>query len=284
VKYETEKKESQIELLGKEAALQALQLQNDRLQIDRQRFALAQSQLLLTEADLQIAKSSLQLANQEERILLQQIDSAQRVRTLQETKRKTELQALQLRNRELEVRQRNAVILGLAVILVLGGLLAWSVQRRSRLAAAALDASWKEKKPELDSLFSPLVAPLERLRRFCQRGYEQQVELKCHCGCVLGCPLFTLGAEVCNQEEALHKKIKEILVQYHTYIESAIRDAHAQGLIDAPDPAAKARMLFAYSEGLLTQARILNDAEVLREMADGVMGILGVKKDQRQAA
>jgi TetR/AcrR family transcriptional regulator, transcriptional repressor for nem operon len=110
------------------------------------------------------------------------------------------------------------------------------------------------------------------------------VELKCHCGCVLGCPLFTLGAEVCNQEEALHKKIKEILGQYHTYIESAIRDAHTHGLIDAPDAAAKARMLFAYSEGLLTQARILNDAEVLREMGDGMMGILGVRKDARKAA
>jgi TetR/AcrR family transcriptional regulator, transcriptional repressor for nem operon len=155
---------------------------------------------------------------------------------------------------------------------------------KSELAAEALDTNWQQRKPEMDELFSPLVPPLERLRRFCQRGYEKQVELKCHCGCVLGCPLFTLGAEVCNQEEALHKKIKEILVQYHTYIESAIRDAHAQGLIDAPDPASKARMLFAYSEGLLTQARILNDAEVLREMADGVMGILGVKQDQRQAA
>ena len=43
-------------------------------------------------------------------------------------------------------------------------------------------------------------------------------------------------------------------------------------------------MMFAYSEGLLTQARILNDAEVLREMADGVMGILGVKPAVRKAA
>jgi TetR/AcrR family transcriptional regulator, transcriptional repressor for nem operon len=155
---------------------------------------------------------------------------------------------------------------------------------KSELAAAALEATWQQKKPELDELFSPTVPPLDRLRRFCQRGYERQVELKGHCGCVLGCPLFTLGAEVCNQDEALHKKIKEILGIYHTYIESAIRDAHAQGMIDAPDPSAKARMLFAYSEGLMTQARILNDVEVLKEMADGVMGILGAKTEQRKAA
>src|ERR1044071_6028054 len=152
------------------------------------------------------------------------------------------------------------------------------------LAAAALDAMWQTKKPELDAIFSPTVPPLERLRRFCEQGYKRQVELKCHCGAVLGCPLFTLGAEVCNQDQKLHKKIKEILGHYHTYLESAIRDAHTAGLIEAHDPAAKARMLFAYAEGLLTQARILNDLEVLREMADGIMGILGVKTVTRKAA
>ena len=155
---------------------------------------------------------------------------------------------------------------------------------KSDLAADALEMSWQERKPEMDALFSPTVPPLERLRRFCELGYKKQAELKCKCGCVLGCPLFTLGAEVCNQEEKLHKKIKEILGHHHTYIESAIRDAHNLGLINAPDAASKARMLFAYSEGLMTQARILNDAEVLREMSEGVMGILGVKSAKAKAA
>jgi TetR/AcrR family transcriptional repressor of nem operon len=155
---------------------------------------------------------------------------------------------------------------------------------KSDLAAAALEMSWQERKPEMDALFSPTVPPLERLRRFCELGYKKQAELKCKCGCVLGCPLFTLGAEVCNQEVKLHEKIKEILGHHHTYIESAIRDAHNLGLINAPDAASKARMLFAYSEGLMTQARILNDAEVLREMSEGVMGILGVKTSKAKAA
>lgn len=157
-------------------------------------------------------------------------------------------------------------------------------ESKSDVAVAALDATWLQKQPELDALFSPTVPPLERLRNFCNRGYEMQKEMKCHCGCVLGCPLFTLGAEVCNQEVKLHNKIKDLLGRYHTYIESAIRDAHAQGLIHAPDAAAKARIIFAYSEGLMTQARILNDAEVLGEMAEGVLGILGTKSLTRKAA
>ena len=158
-------------------------------------------------------------------------------------------------------------------------------ESKADLAAAALDDVWQQRQPELDKIFSPTVPPLERLRKFCESGYAKQKEMKAQCGCVLGCPLFTLGAEVCNQEEPkLHTKIKEVLGHYHSYIESVIRDAHAQGFISAPDPASKARMLFAYSEGLLTQARIVNDVEVLREMADGIMGILGVKSTTRAAA
>jgi TetR/AcrR family transcriptional repressor of nem operon len=157
-------------------------------------------------------------------------------------------------------------------------------ESKSDLAAAALDSNWQERKPELDAIFSPTVPPLERISNFCQVGYLKQAELKKECGCVLGCPLFTLGSEICNQEVKLHAKIKEILGNYHRYIETAIRDAHAAGEIDAPDAAAKARMLFAYSEGLMTQARILNDAEVLREMPQGVLSILGAKQTRRNAA
>jgi TetR/AcrR family transcriptional regulator, transcriptional repressor for nem operon len=157
-------------------------------------------------------------------------------------------------------------------------------QSKCDLAAAALDIGWAERKPQMDSIFSPTLPPLERLRRFCRMEYDEQKKMKEQCGCVLGCPLFTLGAEVCNQEHRLHTQIKEILEQMHRYFESTIRDAHAQGLVDAPDAAGKARMLFAYSEGLLTQARIMNEVEVLRELEDGILGILGVKKTERRAA
>ena len=152
------------------------------------------------------------------------------------------------------------------------------------LAAAALDIGWAERKPIMDALFSPTVPPLERFRNFCQMEYEEQKKIKEQFGCVLGCPLFTLGSEVCNQEHRLHKQIKDIFEQFHCYFETAIRDAHAQGLINAPDAAGKARMLFAYSEGLLTQARIMNQVDVLREMEGGMLGILGAGTTTERAA
>src|ERR1043165_5914310 len=71
------------------------------------------------------------------------------------------------------------------------------------LAAAALEDNWTKQKPQMDAIFSPTLPPLERIRRFCEEGYKKQVELKAHCGTVRGCPLFTLGSEVCNQDQKL---------------------------------------------------------------------------------
>ena len=132
---------------------------------------------------------------------------------------------------------------------------------KSELAAEALDASWQDKQVELDRIFSPMVPPLDRIRKYCEFSYKFQSEIKEKYGRVLGCPQFALGSEVCTQEDRLQKKIQEILDYKRKYLESAIRDAHAAGLIKAPDPAAKARMILAYYEGLLTQARIQNDVE-----------------------
>src|SRR5438105_10595947 len=82
---------------------------------------------------------------------------------------------------------------------------------KADLASAALDEEWQRRRPELDSLFSPTIPPLERLKKYCDYGYRLQSEIRGKCGCVLGCPLFTLGAEVSTQEDKLQKKIQRIL-------------------------------------------------------------------------
>ena len=155
---------------------------------------------------------------------------------------------------------------------------------KSDLAAAAIETDWERRRPALDALFSPTAAPLDRLRGFCNFAYRKQLEVKKSCGCVLGCPLFTLGAEICLQEPKLRAKVQFVLEQYRKYLESAIRDAQAAGDLHTRDPARAARVVFAYYEGLLTQARIQNNVEVLREMAAGVLGILGLKPEESVAA
>jgi TetR/AcrR family transcriptional repressor of nem operon len=151
---------------------------------------------------------------------------------------------------------------------------------KADLASAALDVSWGCHRVELDSIFSPTVPPLERFRRYCDYGYKFQGEMQKKCGCVLGCPLFTLGVEICTQEVELRTKVQQILEHKRKYLESAIRDAHAAGQIFAPDAAAKARILFAYYQGLQAEARIRNSLEVLQDALRGTYDLLGVKDQE----
>ncbi|HTV40614.1 MAG TPA: TetR/AcrR family transcriptional regulator [Candidatus Sulfotelmatobacter sp.] len=153
-------------------------------------------------------------------------------------------------------------------------------QSKAELATEAFEASWQSKQAELDGIFSPMVPPLERIRKYCDFTYKIQQEMKQKYGRALGCPQFCLGAEVSTLEGQLQKKIQEILDYKRRYLESAIRDADAAGIIRAPDAGAKARMILAYYEGLLTQARIQNDVEVLRDSVGGIFALLGVKEGE----
>ena len=150
---------------------------------------------------------------------------------------------------------------------------------KADLALAALDEEWSRRRQELDAVFSPTIPPLQRLQNLCTKSYQIQAEIKEKYGSVLGCPQFCLGAEICTQEDLLQKKVQEMLEYKRMHIESAIRDAHAAGLVDAPDAAAKSRTVFAYYQGLLTQARIQNNLEILREAAHGSFEVLGVLQE-----
>ena len=149
---------------------------------------------------------------------------------------------------------------------------------KAELAVAAIDHEWQRHRPELDAIFSPVVPPLERIKKYCEYGYALQAEWKAKCGHVLGCALFTLGSEVCTQESVLVHKVQEILDQKRKYLESAIRDANSMGLIHVSDCASKARLLFTYYEGLLTEARIQNNLEVLRNAVSGTYELLGLQE------
>jgi len=154
---------------------------------------------------------------------------------------------------------------------------------KSELAAAALEADWQKNCGDLDRIFSPTVSPLERFRKYFDFIYVKLAALKERCGAVLGCPLFALGSEVCTQDTVLRDKIREILGRKQKYYESAIRDAHAQELIHAPDARAKAEVLFAFVQCVLTQARIQNDLEVLQRAYPALLELLGAKTLQSAA-
>jgi TetR/AcrR family transcriptional repressor of nem operon len=148
---------------------------------------------------------------------------------------------------------------------------------KSELTAAALEAEWNKSKANMDALFSPTVPPLERFDRYFDYLHDRLAELQEACGSILGCRLLSIATEVGTQDEGVRATVDRIWNRKINYFVSAIRDAHAQGLIEAPDPEAKAKALFACYHGTLAQARIQNDVELICGLKQVARDVLGVK-------
>jgi TetR/AcrR family transcriptional regulator, transcriptional repressor for nem operon len=146
------------------------------------------------------------------------------------------------------------------------------------LATAALEADWHRKKPLFDEIFSPAVPPLQRITDYFDHVGKAQKARRRQCGWVLGCPVFSLGSEVCTQDTAIGVKVREILDCQVLYFETAVRDAAAQKVVRTPDARATARWLFALYLGTLTLARIRNDPRLLGELRAGALALLGVRQ------
>ncbi len=144
------------------------------------------------------------------------------------------------------------------------------------LVVAALDAHWEGRRLDLDRIFSPQVAPLERLRGYFKHVFERQSAVRVKYGRVLGCFHNSVGSECIQATSAIAAKVQEVLSSYILYLESSIRDAQAAGLVRGDDPAASARSLFAYVEGALGQARIHDNPEILRSLPEAGFALLGV--------
>lgn len=152
---------------------------------------------------------------------------------------------------------------------------------KTELALAVIEEVSRDVFATLDRIYSPIVPPLERIRNEACWGYQYQKEISEKFGRVLGCPLFSLGAEVGTREEGLVLKIKEILDKHLRYYESALLDAQNQQLISVTPVAPIARRLLAYAEGMLTQARIHNDLTYIAEIEQGFMAMLEILVRQR---
>lgn len=147
-------------------------------------------------------------------------------------------------------------------------------ESKHALAVAAIEQGWEDFRKRLDAIFSASKPPVERLLGCMRELRREQVEMQARHGRVLGCPIHSLGNEMGPMDPELREVLRSKMGQYLRYFESAIRDAHAEGKIEAPDAAGKARILFAYSEGLLAHARIWNDLSVLDSLEEGLRDLL----------
>jgi len=150
---------------------------------------------------------------------------------------------------------------------------------KAELAVAALERMWKDDwKPRMDTAFSPSVDPITRLSLYLESIYQSQVKIKLEHGKVLGCPVCSVGSEISTQEVDVNATVREIFLRKRKYYESTIRDAMADGLIEPCDAAEKAAALAGLIEGIVSQARIMNDPEYVRHLPSMGLGLLPLKR------
>jgi TetR/AcrR family transcriptional regulator, transcriptional repressor for nem operon len=137
---------------------------------------------------------------------------------------------------------------------------------KSDLAVTALREAWEKQVPDWESLFARTRPAWERIQHVCALVYERQLAEKERTGRVLGCPLCSLGSELSTRDIAIRDEVSLILDCQRDYWQRAIEDGQAEGVFDDGDARARADGAMAYLIGLVTQAKLHDDVEILRDL------------------
>jgi TetR/AcrR family transcriptional repressor of nem operon len=151
----------------------------------------------------------------------------------------------------------------------------YAFKTKSDLAVAAFEEDSSKKRPIMDRIFSSQEPPLVRLANYCDQTVNDQLEKYQSFGRVLGCPFASVGCELSTQDEAIRQKTEEIAERVVRYLAGAIRDAAQEGSIKTDDPTQLAKEAYCFVVGLLMQAKIQNNPEMLKRLNPGLARILG---------
>jgi TetR/AcrR family transcriptional regulator, transcriptional repressor for nem operon len=149
---------------------------------------------------------------------------------------------------------------------------------KSELAVAAYQSHWEKAASDYNRIFSALVSPLDRLRNYCAYiEYNMQQGIK-KTNKMPGCPYSLVGAELSLIDEAMRQQVETMFGGIVRFIEQALRDAQHEGSIDPSiDPHTMAEDLYSFILGLLLQAKVRNDANLLHRLEPTIMAMIGAK-------
>ena len=148
---------------------------------------------------------------------------------------------------------------------------------KSELAIAAIAAYRADRVIKVMSFFGPSSSALEPVWKYLDLVVHEQISAYEQNGQVLGCPLFTLGSEICTQDEGLRAVIAELLTSGLKFFEDCLRNAAASGEIEDKNIELKGRLLWAFYEGTLTRARIENNPELVRHLCSEAIEFIGAR-------
>jgi len=148
-------------------------------------------------------------------------------------------------------------------------------ESKAELTKAAIEAWWQERsRPIIESSFAEGVPPLERLKRYFEAIYENQMRIKREGGTLLGCAFFRLAIEGEGVEPDVRETARHALARKRKYFVQAIDDAKQAGLIKVDDVEAATQAVYSLFEGALARARIQDSPEPLKGIYEQVLRLL----------
>lgn len=146
------------------------------------------------------------------------------------------------------------------------------------LVIAALQFGWRASADGLYAeAFDRRLHPLDRFNQLADltyshhRGMKEAAEWKAE----QGCPFGNVGAETGVDDQRVRDAVHAIYEAEATFFEGALADAVAMGAIPPCDVADTARWMVAWQTGLLTHAKVYNDAGWLRQLVPGWGRLIG---------
>lgn len=131
IKYETEKKQKEIQQLNQQNTLQALNLQNQDVQLYQNKFKLSQQQNEINSNKLSLAQQQLRLRNNQNLLAQKQFESSTRGQ-------KIKLLSEQNTVQQLKLNRNTMIIYSIAAMFILGSIIIYLFYNRSRLKQAAI--------------------------------------------------------------------------------------------------------------------------------------------------
>jgi TetR/AcrR family transcriptional repressor of nem operon len=152
------------------------------------------------------------------------------------------------------------------------------------LVVAALEDHFSGAKVEYDRIFSPSVAPIDRLRGFFESMIHKQQMKRDKVGRVVGCPYASVAVASSPEDKLVRERVQQILATWKKYLETTLRDGAADGSIPVKDIPRTVELIFDYIEGALTVGRIQNSMTPIQNLSFGAFKILGLEWDSAPVA
>jgi TetR/AcrR family transcriptional repressor of nem operon len=145
------------------------------------------------------------------------------------------------------------------------------------LALAVIDEFGAASADQSSQVLESDAPPLERLERFFDESYRAHSESREACGKLLGCPIGNLALEMGSQDEVLRERLRAVLDGQISRFAAVLQEAIDRGDLPPQDARGTAGSLLALIEGTLLLAKASDDTEVLRNLGQRALRLIGAE-------